>query len=256
MRHAASKAEEAMLRKAIIYLAIFGASMVGVALLLNFMMAILVGGRHVDVPDVRGLSQADAADALRRSGLKWGVLADEYSLDYPESTVVIQEPPAGRTVKQGRKVFLAISRGPEFCEVPFCQGKSLRAAELFIEKAGLSVGMVAKTTSPGTHPDEVLATDPAPGNGAMRGGVVNILVSMGPPATRYLLPDLRGRSYVVARIQIERLGMFVRESGNQSDFMTPGALIVAQEPPAGFIVARGDTITLSASARFGGGIQL
>jgi beta-lactam-binding protein with PASTA domain len=245
-----------MLRKILTYLAIFGAAIVGVALLLNFAMAIIVGGRHVDVPDVRGLSQGDAVDTLHKSGLKWGLLANEYSLDYPESTVVMQDPPAGRTVKQGRKVFLSLSQGPEFCEVPFCQGKSLRAAELFIERAGLSVGTVAETTSPGTHRDEVLATDPPMGGGAMRGGAVNILVSKGPPATRYLLPDLTGRSYIVARIQIERLGMFVRESGNQSDFMTPGARIVAQDPPAGFIVARGDTITLSASARFERGVQL
>jgi len=245
-----------MLRRILTYLAIFGASIVGVALLLNFIMAVIVGGRQVDVPDVRGLTEEQAAEALKSGGLKWARLAEEYSLDYPESTVVMQDPPAGRTVKQGRKVFLTVSRGPEFCEVPFCQGKSLRSAQLFIEKAGLEVGDVAETTRPGTHADEVLATDPPAGSGAMRGAAVSVLVSKGPPARRYLLPDLTGRSYIVARIQIERLGMFVKESGNQSDFMTPGARIVTQNPPPGFIVARGDTVTLTASARYERGVRL
>lgn len=245
-----------MIRKVLTYLAIFAASLVGVALLINFVMAIIVGGRNVDVPDVRGLSQGAAAEALEEVGLKWGLVAGEYSLDYPESTVVIQEPPAGRTVKQGRKVFIALSEGPEFSEVPFCQGKSLRAAELFIERAGLTVGMVAETTSPGTHADEVLATDPPAGGGAVRGGAVNLLVSKGPPASRYLVPDLTGRSYVAARIQIERLGMVVRESGDEREFLRPGARIASQDPPPGFIVARGDTIALTASAGRDGGIHL
>jgi beta-lactam-binding protein with PASTA domain len=245
-----------MLRRILTYLAIFAAAIVAVALLLNFVMAIVVGGRQVDVPEVRGLSEPNAAEVLRRSGLKCQQLAEEYCLDYAESTIVTQDPPAGKTVKQGRKVFVTLSLGPEFHDVPYCAGKPLRSAEILIEKAGFVVGNVAWTSRDGTYADEVVSTEPAPGSAAMRGSAVNILASTGGAYTRYILPDLKGKHYIAARAVIEGLGMFVRESGSQRDLMTQGARIVMQEPPPGFIVARGDTILISVSSRYDKVIEL
>lgn len=245
-----------MLRRILTYLAVFAASIVAIALVLNFVMAILVGGRQVDVPDVRGLSEKDAADALHRGGLKCQRLGEEYTGDYPESTVFIQDPQVGRTVKQGRKVFLTLSKGPEVREVPYCAGKSLRSATMFLERAGFIPGMIASASRRGSYPDEVLSTDPSPGSQAIRGGVVNILVSSGEPRTRYVLPDLKGKYYMQAKFQIERLGMVVNESGGERDLMSLTSRIVMQQPPPGFIVARGDTVTLSVSSRYEGGIEL
>ncbi len=245
-----------MLRKILTYLAIFAAAIVGVALLLNFVMAVFVGGRQVDVPDIRGLSEKDAMDAIRQGGLKYERLGQEFSLDYAESTVVMQDPPAGRTVKQGRKVFVTMSRGLELRDVPYCIGKSLRTARLFIERAGFAVGTVTLVSKFGSYPDEVLSSNPLPGVPAVSGTVVNILASKGSPRTRYILPDLKGKSYFPVRIQLERLGMLVRESGSEKDLMSPKSRILMQQPPPGFIVSRGDTITLSVSSKYEGRVEL
>lgn len=245
-----------MLRKILTYLAILAASIVGIALVLNFVMAILVGGRQVDVPDVRGLSEEKATETLRHSGLKCKRLAEDYSNDYPESTVFIQDPQAGRTVKQGRKVFLTLSKGMELREVPLCSGKSLRAATMFLEKAGFVVGPVASASKSGSYPDDVLSTDPPPGSQAIRGSVVNVLVSTGEPKTRYLLPDLKGKYYLQARFQIERLGLVVNESGSERDLASLASRVIMQQPPPGFIVARGDTVTLMVSSKYEEGVQL
>jgi serine/threonine-protein kinase len=189
-------------------------------------------------------------------GLKSERLGEEYSNDYPESTVFIQDPQAGRTVKQGRKVFLMLSRGMETREVPLCAGRSLRAAAMFLEKVGFQVGTVAKASRSGSYPDEVLSTDPPPGSRATRGSVVNVLVSTGEPKTRYLLPDLRGKYYIQARFQIERLGIVVNESGSEDDLASLSSRIVMQQPPPGFIVARGDTVTLLVSRKYEEGVEL
>jgi beta-lactam-binding protein with PASTA domain len=245
-----------MLRRILTYVAIFIGSIAGVALLLNLVMTIVVGGRQVDVPDVRGMSQKEARDTLRGGGLKYARAGAGYDIEYPESTIFIQDPPAGRTVKQGRKVFVTISEGPEFREVPYTAGKSLRSATIFLEKAGFAVGNISSTPRPATYPDEVISTDPAPGSQAIRGSVVNVLVSSGSPRTRYVLADLEGRSYLATRARIEKLGLFVRESGMQRDLMSPTSMIVMQQPPPGFIVATGDTISLTVGSRFSWGIQL
>jgi serine/threonine-protein kinase len=245
-----------MIRKILTYLVVFAAAILGVALLINFVMSVLVGGKQVNVPEVRGLAEEDAMETLRRSGLKSASLAEEFSLDYPDSTVMIQDPPPGRTVKQGRKVFITLSRGPELRDIPYCPGKTLRTAELFIERAGFTVGTVTMVTKPGTFADEVLATDPTPGQGAANGQVVNILASKGLPRTKYILPDLKGKSYIAVRIQLERLGMLVRQAGGEDDLASTRSKVLMQEPPPGFIVGRGDTITLSVTQGAGGHIEI
>lgn len=245
-----------MMKRILTYLGIFGASIVGIALVLNFVMVIIVGGRQVDVPDVRGLSEKDAEETLRRSGLKCERLGADYADDYPESTVFIQDPQAGRTVKQGRKVFITLSKGEELREVPYCEGRSLRAATMFLERAGFVTGCVASVSKPGSYPDEVLATDPAAGSQTVRGSVVNILVSTGEPKTKYVLPDLRGKYYLETRFQIERMGVVVSESGSERDLVSFTSVITMQQPPPGFIVARGDTVRVSVSSRYDGGVEL
>jgi beta-lactam-binding protein with PASTA domain len=86
--------------------------------------------------------------------------------------------------------------------------------------------------------------------------VVNVLVSTGEPKTRYLLPDLRGKYYIQARFQIERLGIVVNESGSEDDLASLSSRIVMQQPPPGFIVARGDTVTLLVSRKYEEGVEL
>ena len=245
-----------MVRRLLTYLAVFAAVILGVALLINFVMAVLVGGRQVDVPDVRGLAEKDAAETLRKSGLKYESLGEEFCTDYPDSAVMMQDPPAGRTVKQGRKVFITLSRGPELRDIPYCAGKSLRTARLFIERAGFTVGRIAMVTQPGSYADEVLATNPPPGLNAVGGTVVDLLVSQGPPRTRYILPDLKGKSYFAVRIQLERLGLLVKEAGSEDDLASLRSKVMMQQPPPGFIVARGDTISIAVTSHAGGRIEL
>jgi beta-lactam-binding protein with PASTA domain len=127
---------------------------------------------------------------------------------------------------------------------------------MFVEQSGFSVGTVAWTRAEGTRRDDVITTDPPPGAFAVRGSVVNFLASRGEPLTRYVLPDLRGALYLPARIEIERLGMFVRSPSDQREMVSAEARVVLQEPPPGYIVATGDSITLLFSSNYKGSVEL
>ena len=48
---------------------------------------------------------------------------------------------------------------------------------------------------------------------------------------------------------IERLGLLVRESSMDEEFKPLRSRVVMHEPPAGFIVSQGDTISLITTAR-------
>ena len=238
-----------MVRKVMLYLGIGIGTIVGIALLLNVVMTFLVGGRQVTVPDVRGLRHFDAATVLRDCGLKNEIIADEFNVEYPESTVCAQDPVAGRIVKQGRRVRITMSKGGEFHDVPYCVGKPLRTARIVLERAGFRIGHVSRVTTFNGYPEEVLSTEPLPGSQMVKGSIVNLLVNDGPPITKMLLPDLRGEPYLGVKMKLERLGLFVDESSLDGDLVPLRSVIVLHEPPAGHIVARGDTITLVVSSR-------
>ena len=230
------------------YVLIGVAIIVGAAVAMNFVMLLVVGGREVTVPDIRGLTEADAREVLSDLSLKYEFRMDAYSIEYPESTVAEQDPLPGKVVKRGRKVWVTLSLGGEFQDVPYCLGKTVRAARIILERSGLEVGAVSRIASARTFPDEVIGTEPLPGVPIVRGSRVNLLVSKGPAARRVLLPDLRRKSSVSVKLSLERLGLYVKQSSLDEDFNPLRAYVVLHKPPRGAVVSRGDTVTLFVSS--------
>jgi serine/threonine-protein kinase len=231
-------------RKILIFLAVGAGTTVGVALLFHLFMTVLVGGRQITVPDVRGMREDAAARALGDHDLKYQIIGEEFSVDYPESTVSGQNPQPGQIVKQGRKIVVMMSKGGEFKDVPYCVGKPLRTARIILGKGGLLVGSVARVSLPGGYPEEVLSTEPLPGASVVRGSPVNILVNEGTKGPNLIIPDLRRQSYLGAKMKLERLGFFVQESSLDERFNPLRSRIVLHDPPVGHVVSRGDTVTL------------
>ena len=91
------------------------------------------GKPQVPLPDVVGQNKDDAADQLRGEGLR--VVLTQRDADDPEDEVVEMQPPAGTEVRDGSKVTLFWSDGPE--EVPSVVGKTEDEARQLIEDAGL-----------------------------------------------------------------------------------------------------------------------
>ncbi len=79
--------------------------------------AILVSQWLVDekviVPDVVGMTQADAESAILDSGLITGTISSEYSEIVVMGNVISQKPYAGESIPSGAAIDLVISLGPE-----------------------------------------------------------------------------------------------------------------------------------------------
>lgn len=236
------------MKRLIKHLLIAAAVIAVAAVAFNFGMLLFVGGREVTVPDIRGLTEAGARDMLAESNLRYEFRMDAYSIEYPESTVAEQDPLPGNIVKRGRKVWVTLSRGGEFEDVPYCLGKTFRAARIILERAGLEVGAVSRVASARSYPEEVIGTEPLPGVPIVRGSRVNLLVSKGAAPTRVLLPDLRRKSSVSVKLSLERLGLYVTQSSLDEDFNPLRAYVVLHRPPRGAVVSKGDTVTLFVSS--------
>lgn len=68
--------------------------------------------RYVEIPNLTGLTQDDAAKELRLRGLGWDVHSELESRAHPAGFVVGQHPSAGSAVVSDSTVRLVLSRGP------------------------------------------------------------------------------------------------------------------------------------------------
>lgn len=121
------------------------------------------GGEDVEMPDLTGMSKADAETQLKKMGLKLGSVYEKYS-DEEAGTVIKQDPRAGSKISRGQSVDITVSKGKQTkkVSVPDVTGGNLAAAKSVLQSHGLKVGSVTYESSrqaPGT----VIRQSPASG---------------------------------------------------------------------------------------------
>jgi serine/threonine-protein kinase len=201
------------------------------------------GPNRITVPSVVGEPGAQAQRDLRRSGLVAKVqrLNDEV---VPKGKVVRQNPEEGVVVSGGAKVQLVVSLGPFTRTVPQLAGSAVEGALFDLGRTGLALGSVTRADDPNVPEGAVMGTDPPAGTQLARDTPVNLVVSNGPPPVA--VPQLVGGKQQYAVSQLARLGLV---AGEVSAFGAPGdpgdGTILAQTPPAGTPVRRGQVVTLT-----------
>ena len=99
-------------------------------------------GEYIAVPDVSGMYEEEAGQALAAVGLKYEVMDYKYDKTMVEGGVIEQKPKPGAYVKDGRKIYLTVNSGKEpLRAVPdVADNSSLRAAEAKLRAAGFKLG--------------------------------------------------------------------------------------------------------------------
>jgi beta-lactam-binding protein with PASTA domain len=99
-------------------------------------------GQYIAVPDVTGMYEEEAGQALAAAGLKYEVLDYKYDKEMVEGGVIEQKPKPGAYVKDGRKIYLTLNSGkiPMKAVPDVADNSSLRAAESKLQAAGFKLG--------------------------------------------------------------------------------------------------------------------
>jgi serine/threonine-protein kinase len=203
------------------------------------LVAFVLAGCSVAVPDVKGMTVAKAASALESAGLQLGQVTEVSDPSSLAGTVVAQTPPAGGSASKGAAVTLVVSKGPDQLQVPPVVGKAKTDAISVLEAAGfiLTVDERADASTKGT----VIAQEPSSGT-AMRGATVNITVSTGPEMVK--VPDIGGMidpDPVLKKAGLEPKGIPIH-GPIESDAAGIGEAY-RQDPGAGSLVPKGTTVT-------------
>jgi eukaryotic-like serine/threonine-protein kinase len=137
------------------------------------------GPRPVAVPDLIGMTEDEARQAIEDAGFEVGSVTSRESQE-EEGTVVDQSPPGGTDARPGSPVDLVVSSGPATVSVPdvICQDTDSAQAE--VEAAGLDFVVTGSQFSDECPPGTVATQNPAPGTQVQPGSNVRIKESEGP----------------------------------------------------------------------------
>ena len=270
--------------KMVILRTLGGFAMFAVFILFAFLaMRIAIHGREVTVPNLANLSDADAAEALKKLGLNLSVENRFYAATVPVNHVLSQSPIAGARVRSGWQIRVTESLGNQQVAVPDVTGQAEGPAALMLKRLQLEVGTVAHLPAPSPS-GVILAQSPPPNESGLAGPRVSLLVAddqEAPASIGYVMPSIVGLTVAGANERLHSAGLHISaaaqpiavpessnpaETSTQPTFSAPAAtdaaipatiaapppilgssVITSQSPQPGHRVSRADPIHVTVS---------
>jgi serine/threonine-protein kinase len=201
-------------------------------------LTISAGPASVTMPDVAGLTEAQATKRLTDLGLLVQPQF-EFSDSIPEGRAIRTDPGAGIRVDTGQTVKLFISRGSNKVEVPSVIGLRDDQALARLTSAEFNGTVVERDSE--EPAGEVVGQSPSTGTMVKRGSTVTIFVSTGAIS----VPDVLGQRRSSAVSTVKKAGFVVSVGEEPTTDPAEANVVLNQFPPGGSRGQRGDSVTIS-----------
>ncbi|MER6101030.1 Stk1 family PASTA domain-containing Ser/Thr kinase [Streptomyces sp. NPDC001832] len=196
------------------------------------------GPEIVKVPDVQGLSLADARRELKEAGLVPGMVTKEFSEETERGDVIRTNPVAGTERHSDSAVALVVSKGAPV-DVPDVTGLSVEDATAALEEEGLKAEALPDRINSPEVAGDIAHQSPAAGSQAVEGDTITLTVSKGPRMID--VPDVTGKNVDDARSELEDAGFEVKVD---RPFLSFSDTIASQSVDGGEQAPEGSTITI------------
>lgn len=204
---------------------------------------------EVEVPNFVGKTVQAAEQSASERKLTLRATEEAFSTDVAAGLIISQDQPAGKAVKVGRVVNVAVSLGPEMVGVPDVQRRALIEARLIIDRARLQIGELREAFDEDVKGGFVISQNPQPGARLERGSPIHLVVSKGPQ--RIQMPLLVGRSLTEARRMLQELGVTLAAVKTVPTADMNPETIVDQSPSPGTRIRSQDAVTVTVTVRPG-----
>lgn len=196
--------------------------------------------KTVNVPNVVGMSQAQAEETLKAENLRVEI-AETFDETVAAGRVASQTPEAGKNVKENRLITIYISKGGEEINMPNLVGMTQTEAEKQLSNLKIKIGQV-KTEFSNEAKGTVIQQTVSPNSKINKGSSVDIVVSKGKEVKKVSVPDVKGQTVEAAKATLSSLGLTVSATSESGQ-------VIGQSIPAGSQVDSGSSIELTVSER-------
>jgi len=197
-------------------------------------MQFAIHGAEVLVPDLRGLTVADAMRKAASQELNLSVDNRFYSAEMPSGLVLTQSPASGTVVRREWHVRITESLGPQRIPIPNVLGQQERAATISIRRAGFDLGNVAHMPYVNAPEGTVIAQNPTPDAEGVERPSMSLLVAdavlTNADASGTVMPDLTGQLLATATAAVTHAGLHLAPPLETSTGMSPVSTNGAQGP--------------------------
>ncbi|MDY0019001.1 MAG: PASTA domain-containing protein, partial [Anaerolineae bacterium] len=219
----------------------------------------------VQVPDFKGMTWSEAAEAAKGRSLQITMKEQAYDAEIEEGKVTAQSLPAETLVELGATLALTLSKGkhPEepvtLSRVPVFANKGWEEAEQLARENALTLTFDQIAYSPLIAENRVVSQDPKAGMEVAPGTLVRLTVSKGPePMPEVVVPQLVGMSWDTAQTEAGRMKLSLtarhiyseQAEGIVVDQTPTAEVVVHPETPIALLVSKGPAPNAQAAPTF------
>jgi eukaryotic-like serine/threonine-protein kinase len=208
-------------------------------------LAVSTGPGSSPLPDVAGLTAAQASTKLKEAGFE-PTTEKQSSATVASGRVISTNPSAGTEAQAGSAVTVLVSSGPAQSAVPDVVGQSRAGAEATVTNAKLAVGTITQQTSTEQSPGTVLEQSPAAGASLPTGGTVSFVVAQAPTETP--VPNVLGKNEAQASAELGRAGFTPQAVTQTTTDATQVGIVLRQSPAPPHKARKGATVTIAVGA--------
>lgn len=200
--------------------------------------------RPTTIPNVVGLTQAQAQDVIKSAGFSVGTVGTTQTVNAAEvGNVVTQTPSPDTTTRRGSAVDIVVSGGQALVEVPDVLGAKQADAEQALKEAGFQF-TASQGFSSTVAKGLVISQTPPTGQRVPAGTTIGITVSQGQQNVN--VPGLVGVQQTLALDALQAAGLAVQKESNY-DTSAPSGQVSSQLPISGVSVPPGTIVGMIVS---------
>ncbi|MBG9982254.1 Stk1 family PASTA domain-containing Ser/Thr kinase [Aerococcaceae bacterium DSM 111020] len=223
--------------------------------LLAFLVLFLLGAaavfgyntfiRYTTIPDVSGMTQDEAINALREENLEIGEITPNWDESTPEGNAINTSPSTGTRVERDSAVDLIVSRGKQQVVVDDYTGESYERIRRLLTDADFIVERRDMWTDDPSLEGVILGQS-IPAGTELVPSQSAITLTVGSSASSSNMQDFYNLSLDMVYNFAVGFGLTVEETYAYNDYIPEGQ-IISQDPEPGTPLTPGDTITVEVS---------
>lgn len=206
--------------------------------------ATLTRENRPEVPDLVGEELEEARRRAEGAGTALDVLGIAYGDDVDSGEVLVQFPPEGFALEEGRPIEVLVGAGPGRRRIPDLAGLPEASARALLRQAGIPVRGLREVEESGFERGVVAASEPPAGAPLAPDDSVVLAISRGSATVE--VPSVIGMPAAEAAATLERAQLRAGEATSAQGDREEGAeaVVVEQDPPAGGLARAGSPVAL------------
>ncbi len=217
------------------------------SILLASTMAIINNAKpdDVEIPQVVGMTEAEAIVKVEESGLEIVNIGEEYNKDVEAGKIISQKPEfrEGYTIKEGTEIEIIISKGAEKAIVPKVIGETKDEAIKLLEDAKFKVEVLEVTSD--TIEEGAVVTQSSEANSEMfAGDTIVIEVSIGTGIEKVTVPSVITKTEADAIVALEAAKLTVEVVYDEDSTKSDG-VVIKQSIDVGTVLDAGTKVIIT-----------